>query len=89
MRHPLARSIFIGKAIESTKRGSISLSSIRQAKCMRHIEQAAEMERARICETEQARHANAIAICLHCQNPFGFGAVVITDDVKMCHICLD
>ncbi len=49
----------------------------------------AEIEAGRQRERERARRAAAIAVCTHCDNPFGFGEGVITDEVQMCYICLE
>ena len=46
-------------------------------------------EAGRRAEHSRAHRASAIAVCLHCHNPFGFGEGVITDEVQMCYICLD
>ena len=48
-----------------------------------------EIETRRQLERERARRAAAIAVCIHCNNPFGFSEGIITDDVQMCYICLD
>lgn len=37
---------------------------------------------------EMIRHrAQAAAICIHCQNPFGYGEGYIGEDVAICDVC--
>ncbi|HET9639505.1 MAG TPA: hypothetical protein VFP12_09890 [Allosphingosinicella sp.] len=38
-------------------------------------------------ESPSGRPAPA-AICVNCQNPFGYGEGVITEDAALCDICL-
>lgn len=40
-------------------------------------------------DAERARRANAIAVCIHCGNPFGLAEGIITEEVEMCYVCLD
>jgi hypothetical protein len=28
-----------------------------------------------------------VAVCIHCQNPFGINEGVVTDDVALCDVC--
>ena len=48
-----------------------------------------KIEAGRQVERERARRDAAIAVCIHCHNPFEFGEGVITDEVQMCYVCLD
>ncbi len=51
---------------------------------------AAEQIKAdRIREEDAARRANAVAICLHCNNPFASGEGHISADASICYVCLD
>ena len=37
--------------------------------------------------SERAYRSEPVAICLHCQNPFGINDGVITDEVALCDVC--
>ncbi len=39
-------------------------------------------------EEPPPRRAQAAAICIHCDNPFGHGGGVITQEAALCDTCL-
>ena len=48
-----------------------------------------KIETDRLADREAARRANAVAVCIHCSNPFRFGEGHISEDVEICYVCLD
>jgi len=44
-------------------------------------------KRAREHRRESVYRSEPIAICIHCQNPFGINEGVITDEVALCDVC--
>lgn len=47
-----------------------------------------EQKRAREHRPEPVHRPAPIAVCVHCQNPFGVNEGVVTDDAALCDICL-
>lgn len=48
-----------------------------------------KIELDRLREWERSRRAIAVAVCIHCGNPFGLSEGYISDEVEMCYQCLD
>lgn len=46
-----------------------------------------EEKRAREWRPEPVHRSPAVAVCVHCQNPFGVNEGIITDEVALCDIC--
>ena len=46
-----------------------------------------EEKRAREHRTEHVYRSEPMAICIHCQRPFGIDEGVITEQVVLCDIC--
>lgn len=48
-----------------------------------------KIEADRTRDAERARSASAVAVCIHCGNPFGISAGYVSDEVEICYVCLD
>jgi hypothetical protein len=46
-----------------------------------------EAKRAREHRPERVLRSEPVAICIHCQNPFGINEGVFTDEVALCDVC--
>lgn len=48
-----------------------------------------KIEADRLRDWECLRRSSAVAVCVHCGNPFGIGDGYISNEVEMCYQCLD
>ena len=46
-----------------------------------------EEKKLRAIRAVSASSSEPIAICIHCQNPFGVSQGVITDEIALCDVC--
>lgn len=44
-------------------------------------------KRARERQIQPLHRPSPVAVCVHCQNPFGINEGVVTDDVALCDTC--
>lgn len=48
-----------------------------------------QIEADRLRDAERSRRAAAVAVCVHCGNPFGPSEGFISNEVELCHLCMD
>lgn len=44
-------------------------------------------KRARERRQDPVNRSEPVAVCIHCQNPFGINEGIVTDEIALCDVC--